>query len=189
MNKYTIGTIVGTALLGFVNKNGNKNKTKVTMGRKIVSSAALAYFLTTEQIESYLELLEENPNLFETIGMNIKKALIDKNSEYDDIIVNIEFEEVDPDELLYIVNIYFQKQEILDPLTSLDRIPIIKGSNENKLERALEGIKLDNFIKFDMSDDECHTDSYIRNVPFVSTKKGDWSLYQHNNRKTKLRKR
>ena len=194
INKYTIGTIVGTALLGLSKyKIGNRNDLKIGLGKKLISTALSTLYLTTDQVEAYLQALNQHPNLFNQIGMNIKEYLINQDNSNDDIIVEVEFEEVDPDENIYNVCIYLMTVKFYDPsqIAIMDRVLRIheRAYSERKLDEALPKIPLEKFFEFDFSDDAIDIDSFFMDQLYISTNKNEWSIYEPKNIQTNLRKR
>jgi len=194
INKYAIGTIVGTTLLGLSKyKIGNKNDLKIGLGKKLISTVMITLYLTTDQIEAYHETLHQHPNLFNRAEMNIKQYLVAQDNSNDNIIVEIEFEEVDPDENLYNMCIYLKTVKFYDPSQTalMDRVLRLheRAYSEKKLNEALSKIPLEQFLVFDFSDDDIDMDSFFVNQMFISKNEGEWSIYKPEEIKTNLRKR
>ena len=191
MNKYTLGTIVGTALLPFLKGKGSKSK--IGVGKKLVSTSLTTLYLTADQVEAYLEDLQENPNLFNQIEMKIKQYLVSQDSSYDDVIVEVEFEEVDPDDFLYNICIYLKTYQFFDPSQIFHMDQSTRTMKIRKLEQrlseALATIPLGQFFEF-LDEDSSDTDSFFKDQIFISTNEGEWVLYEPPEAaQTKLRKR
>lgn len=191
INKYTLGTIVGTALLPLLKGKGSKSK--IGIGKKLVSTILNTLYLTPDQVEAYHEAVQEHPNLFHQIEMKIKQYLVNQDSSYDDIIVEIEFEEVDPDENLYNICIYLKTFQFFDPskISHMGQSTRImkRAYSEKRLSEALAIIPLEHFLEFDFIDDESDTDSFFVDQLYISTNEDEWSLYEPKNIKTNLRRR
>jgi len=193
MNKYyALGTIVGSALLPFLKGKGSKSK--IGVGKKLVSTIMNTFYLTDDQVEAYQEAIQDEPNLFHQIEMNIKQYLVNLYSSYNDIIVEIEFEEVDPDENLYNICLYLKTFQFFDPskISHMGQSTRImkRAYSEKKLSEALAIIPLEQFLEFDFIDDGSDTDSFFKDQIFISKNEGEWSLYEPlKTSETKLRKR
>jgi len=192
-NKYALGTIVGTAVLGLVSKVGNRNNPKIGIGKKLVSTIMNTLYLTTDQVEAYLQASHQHPNLFNQIEMNIKEYLVNQDNSNDDIIVEVEFEEVDPDENIYNMCIYLKTVKFYDPsqIALMDRVLRIheRAYSEKKLDEALPKIPLEQFFEFDFSDDAIDIDSFFMDQIFISKNGEEWSIYKPKNTRTNLRRR
>lgn len=182
MNKYTLGTVVGTGLLALAKSKMGSGSSKLKLGYK-------------ENLRGYLEFdlndlsLQNNQNTLSRIREVVES--------YDAIVMNIEFEEIPNDfdeeymDYSFTVNIgknYYSENEP----NSVD--------NANKFSTLLQKLEEDiasitgpeSDWRYLVDDDRTYSGlglEMITRYPYIKNQSGEWVPYHNSKSTSKLRKK
>ena len=183
MNTSAIATILGSALLSILKKSGGRS-TKFSLGEERIINVHHEFDLSPEAIDHF----SANPNEIDEIPKEIYKALLTHpHLDLSFIDVDIEYEEVDPDEYLCRFIITFSAKIIIPPGEEEE-----DGKEEyltNLMYKIMPEFPYENHFDYDYEND-MRDDSYLRKIPFVLNENGEWEKYNSLlNKRSKLRRR
>ena len=183
MNTSAIATVIGSALLSILKKSGGRS-TKFAMGEEKIINVYHEFDLSAEAIDFF----SANPDVIDKIPKEIYKDLLTHpHLDLSFIDVDIEYEEVDPDEYLCRFIITFSAKIIIPPGEEEE-----DGEEEyltNLMYKIMSDFPFYSHFDYDYEND-MRDDIYIRKIPFVLNENGEWEPYEPLlNKPSKLRRR